>query len=111
LLIHNIEELKAEVEAVVAKAQAVSPQLLAALQNFSDKALAGKMAETMAPLAILGGESIAGVFGRLLKGTALEKVLLGSEAEKGNGKSSDTVNYTNSLSKIKNLPISALRIG
>jgi major vault protein len=87
-LIHNIEELKAEVEAVVAKAQAVSPQLVAALQNFSDKALAGKMAETMAPLAILGGESIAEVFGRLLKGTALEKVLLGSGAEKGGGKSS-----------------------
>ncbi len=48
----------------------------AALQNFPDKA--GKT-------AILGGKSIAEVFGRLLKGTALEKVLLATEAEKGAG--------------------------
>jgi len=50
------EELRADVEAVVSKAQAVSPQLAAALRDFSDKTLAGKMAETMAPLAILGGK-------------------------------------------------------
>lgn len=74
----RIEDIRAQVEAVVSKAQAVSPQLVAALRDFSDKALAGKMAETMAPLAILGGKSIAEVFGNLLKGTALEHVLLDS---------------------------------
>jgi major vault protein len=72
----RIEELKAEVEAVVSKAGSVSPQLVAALQAFSDKALAEKMAESMAPLAILGGSSIADVFGQLLKGTVLESVLI-----------------------------------
>ncbi len=71
----NIVALKAEVQAVVDKAGAVSPKLVAALQAFSDKALAEKMAESMAPLAILGGNSVADVFAKLLKGTILERVL------------------------------------
>ena len=70
-----ILEEQTEVEAVVAKAKAVSPDLIAALQSFSDKALAQKMADSMAPLAILGGKSIADVFGNLLKGTQLSNVL------------------------------------
>jgi major vault protein len=72
----RLEEVKAEVAAVVDKASAVSPQLVAALQAFSDKALAEKMAESMAPLAILGGHSIADVFSQLLKGTVLENILV-----------------------------------
>ncbi len=71
----RIDELKANVKAIVDKASAVSPQLIAALQAFSDKALAERMAETMAPLAILGGRSIAEVFAQLVKGTLLENVL------------------------------------
>jgi major vault protein len=71
----RLAELKGEVEAVVNKAGAVSPQLVAALQAFSDKALAEKMAESMSPLAILGGRSVADVFSQLLKGTVLEHVL------------------------------------
>lgn len=74
-LAQRVEELRAEVEAVVSKAGAVSPQLVAALQSFSDKALAEKMAESMAPLAILGGKSVADVLAQLLKGTVLEQVL------------------------------------
>ncbi len=74
-LAQRLNELKAEVQAVVDKAGAVSPNLVAALQAFSDKALAEKMAESMAPLAILGGRSIADVFAQLLKGTVLENVL------------------------------------
>ena len=66
---------------MVSKAEAVSPQLVAALRDFSDKALAGKMAESMAPLSILGGKSVAEVFGNLLRGTALEHVLIPAEAE------------------------------
>ncbi|WP_338790269.1 hypothetical protein [Bernardetia sp. MNP-M8] len=72
-----ILEEQTEVEAVVAKAKAVSPDLIAALQSFSDKELAQKMADSMAPLAILGGKSIADVFGNLLKGTQLSSVLSG----------------------------------
>lgn len=81
-MVQRLEELKAEVESVVSKAQAVSPQLVAALQEFSDKALAQKMADAMAPLAILGGKSVAEVFGNLLKGTVLENVLSLPESEK-----------------------------
>lgn len=71
----RLDELKAEVAGVVDRANAVSPDLVAALQAFGDKALAEKMAESMAPLAILGGKSIAEVFAQLLKGTSLEGVL------------------------------------
>ncbi len=82
-LVQRMEELKAEVQAVVTKAKAVSPQLVAALRDFSDKALAERMAESMAPMAILGGKSVAEVFGNLLKGTVLEKVLVLPESETG----------------------------
>lgn len=71
----EISRLKAEVQGVVDRAEAVSPDLIAALQAFGDKNLAEKMAESMAPLAILGGKSIAEVFAQLVKGTALEDVL------------------------------------
>jgi len=71
----RIEELKAEVAAVADKARAVSPDLIAALQAFGDKALAEKMATSMAPLAILGGESVSEVLGRLLRGTPLARLL------------------------------------
>jgi major vault protein len=81
-MVHRLEELRAEVEAVVNKAGAVSPQLVAALQAFSDAALAEKMADSMAPLAILGGRSVAEVFAQLLKGTVLEHVLT-QQAAKG----------------------------
>ena len=71
----RLRELQAEVSAVVEKARAVSPDLVAALQAFGDKALAEKMAESMAPLAILGGESVAEVLARLLRGTPLARLL------------------------------------
>lgn len=74
-LLLKIEELKAEVEAVVSKSNAISPHLIAALQAFSDRALAQKIAESMAPLAIIGGKSVADVFSRLIKGTVLENVV------------------------------------
>jgi len=71
----RIVEINSEVLAVVEKAKAISPDLIAALQGFSDRALAEKMAESMAPLSIIGGKSIAEVFGNLLKGTVLENVI------------------------------------
>ncbi len=74
-LAHHLEHLRAEVQAVVDKAGAISPQLVATLQAFSERALAEKVAENMAPLAILGGNSVAEVFAQLLRGTVLEKVL------------------------------------
>ena len=70
---------RADVRAVVDKANAVSPDLVAALQAFSDRALAERMAESMAPLAILGGESVSEVLARLLQGTAVAKALPGKK--------------------------------
>jgi major vault protein len=75
LLEQRVQELRAQVQAVVDKAQAISPDLIAALQAYGDKALAEKMAETMAPLSIIGGKSIVEVFANLVQGTQLEKVL------------------------------------
>lgn len=77
----RLRELQAEVAAVVEKARAVSPDLIAALQAFGDRALAEKMAESMAPLAILGGESVAEVLARLLRGTPLARLLPPAEAK------------------------------
>lgn len=71
----RLRELQAEVHAVAEKARAVSPDLVAALTAFGDRALAEKMAQSMAPLAILGGESVSEVLARLLRGTKLAKVL------------------------------------
>ena len=71
----DLTRLAGEVRAVVEKAGAVSPDLIAALQSFSDRALAERMAEAMAPLAILGGESVSDVLGRLLQGTPAAKAL------------------------------------
>lgn len=73
----RIAELKADVDALVAKAQAVSPNLVAALQAFSDRALLEKMATSMAPLSILGGGSVSEIFANMLKDTALEKLVSG----------------------------------
>jgi major vault protein len=71
----RLAELKAEVDAVSTKARAVSPDLVAALQAFSDRALVERVSESMAPLAILGGRSVTDVLAQLLKGTALERAL------------------------------------
>lgn len=71
----QLTQLQAEVKAVVDKAQAVSPDLIAALQAFGDRELAGKMAQSMAPLAILGGNSVSEVLAKLLAGTNLEHAL------------------------------------
>lgn len=74
-LAQRIEELGAQVRAVVDRASAISPHMVSALQSFSDRALAERMAGSMAPLAILGGKSIADVLSGLLQGTVLEPVL------------------------------------
>jgi major vault protein len=79
----ELRAVAADVHAVSEKAKAVSPDLVAALQAFGDRALAERMAESMAPLAILGGESVSDVLARLLKGTKLAKVLGETSGENG----------------------------
>ena len=72
----SAKELETQVKAMVERAKAISPDFIAALQSFNDKEQLVKIAEAMAPLAILGGESVAEVFSRLLSGTKLEGVFL-----------------------------------
>ena len=73
----EIEKLLAESKELAARTKSVTPELIAALQAFGDKALVEKMAEAMSPMALLGGESVADILGKLLKGTGLESVVSG----------------------------------
>ncbi len=77
----SAKELDTQVRAMVERAKAISPDFIAALQSFNDKDQLVKIAEAMAPLAILGGESVAEVFSRLLSGTKLEGVFLNIGAD------------------------------
>jgi major vault protein len=77
---NHIKEIEAEVQAVVDKAKAVSPQLIAALTALGDSQSLERVAEAMAPLAILRNSGINEVVGKLLEGTALGKRLLSSGA-------------------------------
>jgi major vault protein len=73
----KLKELEQETKNLTERAEAVSPDLIAALQRFSDADLTAKMAEAMAPMGLLGGKSVAEVLGKLLQGTGLEKLATG----------------------------------
>jgi major vault protein len=77
----TLAELEAGTKAWTAKAEAIQPELIAALQGIGDKHLLERMSENMAPMAILGGKSIQEVLGGLIKGTKLEGILM----DKDNG--------------------------
>jgi len=68
----QIEGMREEAKAIAERGKAITPQFVAALQSFADKDLAGKLSKSMAPLSIIGGESILDVFNKLLKGTKFE---------------------------------------
>ncbi len=67
-------KIEDEVKAMVDKAKAVTPELITALQAFSDKDMLSRVSESMAPLAILGGDSVADVVSKMLEGTSLANV-------------------------------------
>jgi major vault protein len=73
-LANELERLKAEAEALVAKAGAISPDLIAALQAFGDKALMEKVSAACSPLAMMGGKSVKDVLAQFFKGTPLEEI-------------------------------------
>jgi major vault protein len=75
----KLDEILGAVKAYKEKAEAISPQLIAALQTLGDKLLTAEIADSMSPYAILGGKSIADVIQNLLKGTALGNLDLDSE--------------------------------
>jgi major vault protein len=72
---NRLAELKGEVDALVEKAKAVSPQLVSALQSFGDRFIAAEAAKSMAPLAILGGKSVVEILRGLFDGTPFAKAL------------------------------------
>jgi len=77
----QIALIEAKAKEFVTRVEAVSPQLISAIQSLGDKNLVGELSKNLSPLAILGGESISDVFQRLVKGTILEKVNLSPKEE------------------------------
>ncbi|MFA6315275.1 MAG: hypothetical protein WC648_02830 [Candidatus Paceibacterota bacterium] len=73
----ELEKLSAESKELAERTKSVTPELIAALQAFGDKATVQKMAEAMAPMALLGGKSVAEILGNLLKGSGMEGLLSG----------------------------------
>lgn len=69
------EWLAAEVQAVVDKAKAVSPDLIAAMATFGEQHMVASLAQSMAPLSILGGNTVLDVAKQLLSGTPIAKQL------------------------------------
>lgn len=79
----KLKHIEAEIQAVVEKGKAVSPQLIAALQALGDKNLASALSENMSIWGHLGGKSVVEVFQNLFAGTKLEDInkLLKKEVE------------------------------
>jgi len=61
----EFEKIVAEVDAEVKRAGAVSEDLIAALKVFGDQDALARMAEAMAPMALLGGKSVVNVVSTL----------------------------------------------
>jgi major vault protein len=73
------EWLTAEVQAIVDKAKAISPDLVAALNAFGERALIERVSEAMAPRAMIKQTGVMDVLGELLKDTKLGKHLTESQ--------------------------------
>lgn len=78
----ELKKLEEETKNLGERSKAITPQLIAALQRFADMSLAEKMADSMAPMALLGGRSVKDVLGGLLKGSGLDNLL--DQVELGN---------------------------
>lgn len=70
----KLEMLTAEVEAVVNKTKAITPDLVAALQAFGDKALLEKLAQSFNVMSIMGGDTVGDVLQKVLGGTKIAEV-------------------------------------
>lgn len=92
----ELKKIEEETKNLGERSKAITPQLIAAFQRFADMSLVEKMADSMAPMALLGGRSVKEVLSGLLKGSGLENLLdkvelgnLSHELLSGNG--GDTV--------------------
>jgi hypothetical protein len=71
----RLDELKSQTEAWNSRMSSVSPHLVAAINDFANKEALARVAESMAPMALLGGKSVAEVIQGIMKGTVLENAL------------------------------------
>ncbi len=71
-------EIAARADAFCKQMGSLQPELISTLQSLGNKQLAGELTRNLAPLAILGGDSVADVASRLL-----ESLPLGSGGAKG----------------------------
>ncbi len=79
-LIRQIDQLVAEAQADVSRAESIAPQLIAALTTLSHTTTMEQMAKYLAPLAIVRDKSLTGTMRQLVKGTPLEGLLDNIEA-------------------------------
>lgn len=73
----HAQALSVETAALVEKAKAIQPDLIAAMTALSERETLVKMAESMGPLTVLGGgkKSLVDILTELFKGTPLAKNL------------------------------------
>jgi major vault protein len=83
----KLDLMKAEVESLVARAGAISGDVVQALQGFSDKALVEKITEAIAPMSLLGGGSVAEIMAKIFSGTSLAKHLQSLPSSNGSSPS------------------------
>lgn len=69
------EEAEVETEALAEKMKAMTPDLLASLKIFGDKALLEKLSEALAPMAIAQNVPVVEVAKKMFAGTPLESIL------------------------------------
>ncbi|MHA2280120.1 MAG: hypothetical protein ACXAC5_04490 [Promethearchaeota archaeon] len=71
----RLDELQAQAQAEIDRINAVSPDLIAAMQTLGHTQLVDALTNNLSPLAILGGTSVAEVARKMLTGTGLEDVI------------------------------------
>ena len=89
----RVRELNAHAKAEIDRINAITPDLIAAMQALGNTELVGKISENFSLMSILGGTSLAEVAQRVLQGTSLEDTIkdlprvLGKSVttQKGNG--------------------------
>ena len=71
----RMDELQAQAQAEIDRINAVSPDLISAMQTLGHSQLIDALTDNLSPLAILGGTSVAEVARKLLTGTGLDQVI------------------------------------
>jgi hypothetical protein len=71
----RLAELVATTAEFVKRTHALSPDLVAAIQAFGDQHVVEKVAHAVAPLTLLGGESVVEVLSKIFMGTPVSALL------------------------------------